>query len=119
MTKRPSSSVTTILAYLVGRSVVSAITHTPASGPFGPRTTPPMSVAPMLTAGALCWAPTDVGAGPSASARASAAAPRYNPRFVVVMSFLHVLHFRGGTQTGPKADRRNAGRLVPVLMGRH
>src|SRR6185312_15052050 len=51
MTERPLSSVTTILAYLVGRSPVSAITQTPASGPFDPVTTPPISVAPMLTAG--------------------------------------------------------------------
>src|SRR2546421_4664655 len=32
---------------LVGRSWVSAITHTPASGPFGPVTTPAMSEAPI------------------------------------------------------------------------
>src|SRR5213080_3939309 len=33
----------------VGRSWVSAITHTPASGPFGPVTAPAMSAAPMGT----------------------------------------------------------------------
>src|SRR2546421_8707309 len=33
----------------VGRSWVSAITHTPASGPFGPVTTPAMSVGPIGT----------------------------------------------------------------------
>src|SRR5262249_44168968 len=43
---RPRSSVTTILANFVGRSDVSAMTHTPASGPFAPATTPPMSLAP-------------------------------------------------------------------------
>ena len=47
VTARPS--VTTILAYLVGRSVVSAITQTPASGAFGPATTPPRSAAPTVT----------------------------------------------------------------------
>ena len=31
--------------------LVSAITHTPASGPFGPVTTPPISVEPMFTPG--------------------------------------------------------------------
>ncbi len=67
------------------------MTHTPASGPFGPRTTPPISVAPMLTAGALCCALTDVGEAPSASVRAIAAAPKYNPCFVVMCSS-HVLH---------------------------
>src|SRR5438552_7420909 len=34
---------------LVGRSCVSAITHTPASGPFGPVTTPAMSAGPTET----------------------------------------------------------------------
>src|SRR6266446_1045125 len=45
MRKRPRSSVTTTLANLVGRSVVSAITQTPASGPLGPLTTPLISAA--------------------------------------------------------------------------
>src|ERR1700675_4160414 len=35
--------------YLVGKSLVSAITQTPASGPFAPVTTPPIS-------SALTWA---------------------------------------------------------------
>src|SRR5258706_15869601 len=50
MTNRPLSSVTTILAYLVGSSVVSAITQTPASGPCAPVTVPPISLAPTETA---------------------------------------------------------------------
>src|SRR5262245_24747592 len=45
-------------ANLVPRSLVSAITQTPASGPFGPLTTPPMSVAP------TCWALAGVAAKP-------------------------------------------------------
>src|SRR6185503_5301378 len=49
MTKRPRSSVTTILANLVGSSVVSAITQTPASGPLGPVTVPPISSPSMAT----------------------------------------------------------------------
>ena len=55
----PRSSVTTILAILVGRSVVSAITQMPASGPFALVTTPPRSLSPMLTVS--CWAPSCVG----------------------------------------------------------
>src|SRR5262245_34773375 len=43
-------------ANLVGRSLVSAITHTPASGPFDPVTTPPMSVAPTVTVGCCALA---------------------------------------------------------------
>ena len=50
MTYRPRSSVTTILANLVGRSVVSAITQTPASGPLALVTTPPRSRAPIWIA---------------------------------------------------------------------
>src|SRR5215475_9566995 len=45
-------------ANLVGSSVVSAITQTPASGPDAPTTVPPMSVAPTVTA---CWAYNAVG----------------------------------------------------------
>ena len=42
----------------VGVSVVSATTQTPASGPFGPVTTPPMSSASIATVAAAprCWA---------------------------------------------------------------
>src|ERR1019366_4197825 len=43
---RPRSSVTTILRNLVPKSVVSAITHTPASGPFELVTTPPILSGP-------------------------------------------------------------------------
>src|SRR6267378_8046378 len=50
MRKRPWSSVTTTLANFVGRSVVSAITQTPASGPLVLLTTPPRSFAPTLLA---------------------------------------------------------------------
>src|SRR5436190_16854947 len=42
----------------VGRLVVSAMTQTPASGPLGPDTTPPMSSASTATAPASCaWPP--------------------------------------------------------------
>src|SRR5438046_6086311 len=47
MRYRPRSSVTTILVNLVGRSVVSAITQTPASGPFALVTIPARSLSPM------------------------------------------------------------------------
>ena len=49
--------MTTILANFVGRSEVSAITQTPASGPFALVTTPPRSFSPMRIASSLlCWA---------------------------------------------------------------
>src|SRR5688572_17653438 len=51
----------------VGRSFVSAMTHTPASGPFGPVTTPPMSSGPTFTAA------SDVGSAAAASVTHAAA----------------------------------------------
>src|SRR5262249_62204216 len=48
MRLRPCSWVTTIFANLVGRSLVSAITQTPACGPLGPVTRPPISLSPTL-----------------------------------------------------------------------
>src|SRR5207302_4165131 len=81
---RPLSSVTTTLAYGVGVPVVSAITQTPASGPFGPDTVPPRSVRPTFTGGlsfiesfdlAFCRAACDGPARP-ASSSAIAAQPR-------------------------------------------
>src|SRR5262245_27153989 len=77
MTYRPWSSVTTDLAYLVGSTVVSAITHTPASGPFALRTTPPMSSLSMATS-AACWAGSRLGAPVSSTAMARAAALKYS-----------------------------------------
>jgi hypothetical protein len=53
--------------------VVSAITQTPASGPFAPVTTPPMSSLSMATAGA-CWAASPPAE--PANAAAIAATPR-------------------------------------------
>jgi hypothetical protein len=50
--------VTTILANFVGKSVVSAITQTPASGPFDPLTVPPISLAETLTTGAALLSDT-------------------------------------------------------------
>src|SRR5215470_15619704 len=63
MRYRPRSSVTTILAKRVGRSIVSAMTHTPSSGPFGPETTPPISSGSRATAVAAdCPALVTIGA---------------------------------------------------------
>ena len=53
MRKRPESSVTTMRTNFVGRSEVSAMTQTPASGPAGPVTAPPMSSAPTCTKNCL------------------------------------------------------------------
>src|SRR5204863_6953202 len=57
MTKRPRSSVTTLLIRRVGVDRVSAITHTPASGPRAPVTTPPMSSASIAGAPAFGCCP--------------------------------------------------------------
>src|SRR5215472_15557628 len=55
MTYRPRSSVTAIFAKRVPRSLVSAITQTPASGPKRLVTMPPMSSA-SISGAAGCWA---------------------------------------------------------------
>jgi hypothetical protein len=47
--------VTTIRTNFVGRSVVSAITHTPASGPVVLVTTPPRSSASIGIAALVAW----------------------------------------------------------------
>src|SRR6266704_2907558 len=89
MTYRPRSSVTTILANFVGRSVVSAITHTPASGPLGPLTTPPRSPAPTRIAGSVvCCAssrvrPTTISAATATRVTAATSSTR-----VVLMCLL-------------------------------
>src|SRR5215468_5414990 len=62
-------------ANFVGRSVVSAMTQTPASGPFGPVTTPPMSSASMATA---VWARSWAGARARSPATPIAATLKYS-----------------------------------------
>src|SRR5436189_4210561 len=71
MRKRPRSSVTTSLANFVGRSLVSAMTQTPASGPFAPVTTPAMSFAPALPV------PCVLRQAVRSAARALATTPKY------------------------------------------
>src|SRR6185312_5168242 len=61
----------------VGRSWVSAITQTPASGPFGPVTTPPMSLPSITTAAAWGWARRPPGCPRRAAATTAEARPRY------------------------------------------
>src|SRR5579863_784956 len=73
MTKRPWSSVTTIFANLVGRSLVSAMIQTPASGPFSPVTCPPMSWAEISTLAARTAPPCS-----SANALTPVAINRFN-----------------------------------------
>src|SRR6516164_2479248 len=78
MTYRPRSSVTTILAKRVPRSVVSAITHTPASGPNRLVTTPPMSSLSIAGA-ATCWAGACCVCTCTGSDAASTAMPSSGP----------------------------------------
>ena len=67
-TYRPPSSVVTILMSRVGKSVVSATTQTPASGPFDLVTTPPMSSASIATVVVPCWASSPTNNPASATA---------------------------------------------------
>src|SRR6266511_2106419 len=69
----------------VGRSRVSAITQTPASGPFALLTTPPRSLSPTLTpAGGVCCSLTGAGGAPKNAASAIAATPKYRPVLIVM-----------------------------------
>src|SRR3954451_20843111 len=69
----------------VGRSLVSAITQTPASAPFGLVTTPPRSLSPTLTpAGADGCAFTGAGGAPTSAASAIAATLRYRLARIVM-----------------------------------
>src|ERR1700730_6564088 len=76
MRYRPLSSVTTILPNLVGRSVVSAITQTPASGPRELVTTPARSALPIgiVLAGLRCCARSPAAAPATHAAMAMVAA---------------------------------------------
>ncbi len=70
--------MTTILRYLVGRSVVSAITQTPASGPLALVTTPPMSLP--LTATRIAAACAAALAPLGAASMRAIAAIKINPK---------------------------------------
>src|SRR5207249_11791158 len=85
----------TILANLVGRSVVSAITHTPASGPLGPRTTPPRSASPMTIPEVCCArrAPMEL---PIPHAIAIAATPAKKALLILILRSLEALVGVGG-----------------------
>src|ERR1700719_622519 len=69
------SSVTTILTNLVGRSVVSAITQTPASGPLVLVTTPPRSALPTRTVSLLLWPARNPASVTARSAASTIAIP--------------------------------------------
>src|SRR6266481_4191322 len=76
-------------ANLVGRSPVSAMTHTPASGPAGPVTTPPLSSPSRRTAPLpACWAPSVTPEPAQARAIAVATTTRYRPCFLVMAPLL-------------------------------
>src|SRR5215210_2165720 len=83
----------------VGRSFVSAITHTPASGPRGPVTTPPMSSGPTFTEAEV------VGRAAIASAT-NAAMTAPTPKDRVVVTCPPLRHVEGdGCVSGEYADR--------------
>ena len=81
------SSVTTILANLRRQVRVSAITQTPASGPLGPVTTPPISASPILIAASWdCCASAGPARRPEIATRATVATPKTSFCFVVMSS---------------------------------
>src|SRR5262249_42474577 len=83
------SSVTTILANLVGRSVVPATPQPPASGRFGPLTPPPRSLSPTVTpAGAVCCAASRAGETVSNRAAPITATLKYRLAFGLIDALL-------------------------------
>src|SRR5580765_2457978 len=106
-------------ANLVGSSVVSAITQTPASGPAGPVTTPPMSSPSMRTAPLpACWAPSVTTEPVQARAIATATTSRYRPCFLVMAPLLLPGQDRGLVLLDPLLDRHqrlDAVELAGVL----
>src|SRR5918992_682241 len=75
-------------ANLVGRSVVSAITQTPASAPFALVTTPPMSSLSMRTAPLLCSPPIRAVQAAIPAATIAANKLKYKVRFLLIHRLL-------------------------------
>ncbi len=70
----------------VGSEVVSAMTQTPASGPFGPVTTPPMSSGSRRTAAPGDWlAPGATCTAANRTAQIAAMTPELRKRVEVVV----------------------------------
>src|SRR6185369_6774327 len=101
----------------VGSSVVSAITQTPASGPAGPVTTPPMS-SPSMRGAPLpaCWAPSVTTEPAQARAIAIATTTRYRPCFLVMAPLLLPGQDRGFVLLDSLFDRHQ--RLDAVELAR-
>src|SRR5262249_49526905 len=107
----------TILTNLVGRSVVSAITQTPASGPFRLVTMPPRSLSPTLTpAGAVCCALRSVDEDSSSAPSETAASVRSKPALRFIVRSSNALG-RSRHQFSAPADRGAAG-ISPCLAVR-
>ena len=97
---RPSSSVTTILANSVGRSLVSAITQTPASGPLAPVTTPPIALAPTWMAASVAATCADAGR----PARSSTSANGIAPRALFILGIVYLPHLANHRGRASKAN---------------
>src|SRR4051812_8821718 len=107
MTNRPFSSDTTILVNLVGRLLVSAMTQTPASGPRGPLTVPPISsglremFSSALKAGEP--APVQYAANPSAPTPAS---NQTQTLFLIAVPSMFLLRARNSLRLAQFAQSR-------------
>src|SRR5215467_4966769 len=108
-------------ANFVGRSVVSAMTHTPASGPLGPVTTPPMALPSIRTAPpAPCWALSVLAAPAQITAIAITATPRYGSRLILMALLLssHPTIERALPTGKPRAERHRDGMIPQGLRVR-
>src|SRR5262245_65327967 len=101
-------------ANFVGSSVVSAITHMPASGPLGPVTTPPMALLSIFTAPpAPCWAPS-VPAPAQITAIAIRATPRYRSLLILMgYSFPSRPTIERALPTGRPRAQGHGDRMIP------
>src|SRR5436309_12937141 len=118
MRYRPRSSVTTILMNRVGRSLVSAITQTPASGPFALVTAPPRSPAPMRIAGSpLGWALNRAWEENRSTAMPTPTAQRPNVRVVLIFILLNRLRPEDGEDlVGIRDPRLEEHRFVGLAL---
>src|SRR5678815_1933955 len=115
----------------VGSSVVSAITQTPASGPFGPVTTPPMSSPSIATDAPGACRALAAGLNHASSAHAVATIRLARKRLVVFISSSSTRSIIGGANVpvhfllqqverhGPWRQHRVVERTLrePVLHG--
>src|SRR5438128_4998331 len=101
-TYRPRSSVTTIFRNLVGRVVASAMTQTPASGPFALVTTPPISSGSIAAAPESRCRARDEGPAHTATPLSRTTTIARDTRVVMIRSCMTADDKAGATDRGQR-----------------